>query len=69
MDVYRERLLVSAFPVTLPKLCLAVGALTSAAKPFTKLVLRVLNVGAGQELIKFRIVYRLPTDHGRTGRK
>lgn len=56
MDVYRKRLLVSAIRVVLPKLYLAVGALASAAKPFTKLVPGVLNVDAGQELIKFRIV-------------
>jgi hypothetical protein len=43
IGVYSGRLIVPDFPVTLPKLCVAVCALTSAERPFGNLVLRVLK--------------------------
>ncbi|NMG16963.1 DUF6941 family protein [Aromatoleum bremense] len=43
IGVYSARLIVPAFPVTLPKLCVAVNAVTPAAQPFERLTLRVLK--------------------------
>ncbi len=43
IGVYSGRLIVPDFPVALPKLCVAVCALTSAERPFGDLVLRVLK--------------------------
>lgn len=40
---YSGVLLVPAFPVTLPKLCLVIKVLTPAEKPFARLTLRVLK--------------------------
>ncbi len=43
IGVYTGHLFVSTFPVTLPKLCLALTAITPAAQPFQKLDLRILK--------------------------
>lgn len=43
IGVYSGRLIVPDFPMTLPKLCVAVCALTSADRPFGNLVLRVFK--------------------------
>ena len=43
IGVYTGHLFVSAFPVTLPKLCLALTAITPATQPFQKLDLRILK--------------------------
>lgn len=43
IGVYSGRLIVSKFPVTLPKLCLALNVVTSASEPFHGLSLHVLK--------------------------
>ncbi|MBV2234499.1 MAG: hypothetical protein KUL75_03030 [Sterolibacterium sp.] len=43
IGVYTGHLFVRAFPVTLPKLCLALTAITPASQPFQKLDLRILK--------------------------
>lgn len=43
IGVYSGRLIVSNFPVTLPKLCLALNVVTSASEPFHGLSLHVLK--------------------------
>ena len=43
IGVYAGQLFVPTFPVTLPKLCLAMSMTTPAEKPFRKLSLRVLK--------------------------
>lgn len=43
IGVYTGHLFVRAFPVTLPKLCLALTAITPATEPFQKLDLRILK--------------------------
>lgn len=43
IGVYTGRLFVPTFPITLPKLCLAMSVVTSAEKPFRKLSMRVLK--------------------------
>ncbi len=45
IGVYSGELLVPAFPVALPKLCLFVNIVTPAEKPFRSLGLRVLKDG------------------------
>jgi hypothetical protein len=48
IGVYSGRLFVSKFPVTLPKLCLALNVMTPASEPFRSLSLSVLK---NEELI------------------
>lgn len=43
IGVYSGVLIVPSFPVTLPKLCIAITAITPANKPFGKLVFRVMR--------------------------
>ena len=43
IGVYSGRLIVSQFPVTLPKLCLALNIVTSSSEPFRSLSLSVLK--------------------------
>jgi len=43
IGVYSGGLFVPAFPVTLPKLCIAMTVVTPAEQPFRKLALRVLK--------------------------
>ena len=43
IGVYSGGLFVPTFPITLPKLCLAMSAVTPADKPFQKLSFRVLK--------------------------
>jgi hypothetical protein len=43
IGVYSGRLFLPTFPLTLPKLCLAIHILTPANKPFTKLNLRIMK--------------------------
>ena len=43
IGVYSGHLFVSTFPVTLPKLCLALTAITPTTQPFQKLDLRILK--------------------------
>lgn len=43
IGVYSGRLIVSQFPVTLPKLCLALNVVTSSSEPFRSLSLNVLK--------------------------
>lgn len=43
IGVYSNRMYVKHFPVTLPKLCLAVKVVTMSARPLRELVVRVLK--------------------------
>jgi len=43
IGVYSGRLIVSKFPVTLPKLCLALNIVTPASQPFRSLSLSILK--------------------------
>ena len=43
IGVYTGHLFVRTFPVTLPKLCLALTAITPSSQPFQKLELRILK--------------------------
>lgn len=43
IGVYSGHLFVPSFPVTLPKLCLALSVLTPASQPFQKLELRIFK--------------------------
>lgn len=43
IGVYSGHLFVPAFPVTLPKLCLALSVITPASQPFRKLELRIFK--------------------------
>ncbi len=43
MGVYSGTLLVTEFPIVLPKLCVALTAITSAAEPFKKMTFRLLK--------------------------
>lgn len=43
IGVYSGHLFVPAFPVTLPKLCLALSVITPANQPFRKLELRIFK--------------------------
>lgn len=43
IGVYSGALLVTAFPVTLPKLCLSINIVTSASEPLRSLTLRILK--------------------------
>lgn len=48
IGVYNGVMLVPAFPITLPKLCIALSARTDGRNPFKQLVFRVLK---GEELL------------------
>ena len=41
IGVYSGQMFVPSFPITLPKLCLAMSVITSADTPFRKLVMRL----------------------------
>lgn len=41
IGVYSGTMLIPTFPVTLPKLCLALNVVTAASNPFRKLILRI----------------------------
>jgi hypothetical protein len=43
IGVYSGHLFVPAFPVILPKLCLALSVITPASQPFRKLELRIFK--------------------------
>lgn len=43
IGVYTGQMFVPSFPITLPKLCLAMSVITSAETPFHKLVMRILK--------------------------
>lgn len=43
IGVYSGHLFVPGFPVTLPKLCLALSVITPASQPFKKLELRIFK--------------------------
>jgi hypothetical protein len=43
IGVYSGQMFVPSFPITLPKLCLAMSVITSADTPFHNLVMRILK--------------------------